>query len=87
MNSVEEQIKTCTVGRCFIHWYKRITVKAFRLIVAQPPSGPTMVVILVVDYISEQTIHSLYVHPFCVKEMFNTSFIVNFIQHSRNRRI
>ncbi len=42
-------------------------------------SGPTTVVILVVDYISEPTIHSLYVHPFCVKEMYNTSFIVNLV--------
>ncbi len=44
--------------------------------VALPPSGPANVVILVVDYISELTIHSLYVHPFCVKEMY-TSSIVN----------
>ncbi len=35
--------------------------------VAWPPSGPTTVLILVVDYISELTIHSLYVHPFYVK--------------------
>ncbi len=34
--------------------------------VAWPPSGPVTVVILVVDYIIELTIHSLYVHPFCV---------------------
>ncbi len=32
--------------------------------VAWSSSGPTTVVILVVDYISELTIHSLYVHPF-----------------------
>ncbi len=34
-------------------------------------SGAITVVILVVnvDYISELTIHSVYVHPFCVKEM------------------
>ncbi len=38
------------------------------------------VVISVVDYISELTIHSLCVHPFCVKEMYNTSFIVNLMQ-------
>ncbi len=36
--------------------------------VAWPPSGPTTVVILAVDYISELPIHSLYVHPFRVKE-------------------
>ncbi len=48
--------------------------------VAWPPSGPITVVILVVDYISELTIHSLYVDPFCVKEMYNTSFIVNLMQ-------
>ncbi len=41
------------------------------------PSGPTTIVILVVDYIIELTIHSVYVHPFCVKEMYNPSFIVN----------
>ncbi len=35
-------------------------------------SGPATVMILVLDYISELTIHSLYVHPFCVKEMYNT---------------
>ncbi len=45
--------------------------------VACSPSGPTTVVILVVDYISELTIHSLYVCPFCVKEIYNTLFIVN----------
>ncbi len=58
--------------------------------VAWPPSGPTTVVILAVDYISELTIHSLYVHPYCVKEMYNTSFIVNLMQqivHSWYRRI
>ncbi len=58
--------------------------------VAWPPSGPATVVILVVDYISELTIHSLYVHSFCVKEMYNTSFIVNLMQqivHSWYRRI
>ncbi len=58
--------------------------------VAWAPSGPTSVVILVMDYISELTIHSLYVHPFFVKEMYNTSFIVNLIQqivHSWYRRI
>ncbi len=60
--------------------------KAFWLMVAWPPSGPATVV----DYISELTIHSLYVHPFCVKEMYNTSFIVNLMQqivHSWYRRI
>ncbi len=43
------------------------------------PSGDITVVILVanVDYISELTIHSVYIHPSCVKEMYNTSFIVN----------
>ncbi len=58
--------------------------------VALPPSGPATVVILFVDYISELTIHSLYVHPFCVKEMYNTSFKVNLMQqivHSWYRRI
>ncbi len=40
--------------------------------VAWSPSGPTTVVILVVDYISELTIHSVYVQPLCVKEMYNT---------------
>ncbi len=45
--------------------------------VAWPPSGPATVVILVVDYIRELTIHSLYVDPLCAKEMYNTSFIVN----------
>ncbi len=58
--------------------------------VACPPSGPATIVILVVDYISELTIHSLYVHPFCVKEMYNTSFIVNLMQqivHSWYKRI
>ncbi len=58
--------------------------------VAWPPSGPPTVVILVVDYISELTIHSLNVHTFYLKEMYNTSFIVNLMQqivHSRNRRI
>ncbi len=49
--------------------------------VARPPSGPATVVILVVDYISDLTIHSLYVHPFSVKEMYNISFIVNLMQH------
>ncbi len=48
--------------------------------VAWPPSGPTTVVSLVVDYISELTIHSLYVHPIYVKEMYNTSFILNLMQ-------
>ncbi len=45
-------------------------------------SGPITVGILVVnvDYISELTIHSVFVHPFCVKEMYNTSFIVNLMQ-------
>ncbi len=47
------------------------------------PSGPIIVGILVVilvvnvDDIGELTIHSVYVHPFCVKEMYNTSFVVN----------
>ncbi len=54
--------------------------RAFWLMVAWPPSVPTTVVILVVDYISELTIHSSYVHPCCVKEMYNTSFLVNFMQ-------
>ncbi len=48
--------------------------------VAWPLSGPATVVIFVVDYISELTIHSVYVHPFCVKEMYNTSFIVILMQ-------
>ncbi len=64
--------------------------KAFWLMVACPPSGLTIVVFLVVDYISELSIHSIYVHPFCVKEMYNTSFIVNLMQqvvHSWYRRI
>ncbi len=55
-----------------------------------PLSGPATVVILVVDYISELTIHSIYVHSFCVKEMYNTSFIVNLMQqimHSLYRSI
>ncbi len=45
-------------------------------------SGLITVGILVVnvDYISELTIHSVFVHPFCVKEMYNTSFIVNLMQ-------
>ncbi len=45
------------------------------------PLGPITIVILVVnvDYISELTIHSECVHLFCVKEMYNTSFIVNFM--------
>ncbi len=47
---------------------------------AWSPSGPATVVILVVDYISELTIHSLYVHHFWVMEMYNTSFIVNMMQ-------
>ncbi len=66
------------------------SLKAFWLMVAWPPFGPATVVILVVDYISELTIHSLYVHPFCVEEMYNTSFIVNLMQqivHSWYRRI
>ncbi len=70
--------------------YGTRSFKAFSLMVAWPPSGPETVVILVVDYISELTIHSLYVHPFCVKEMYNTSFIVNVMQqivHSWYRRI
>ncbi len=38
----------------------------------------TVVILVVnVDYISELTIHSEYIQPFCVKEMYNTSFIVN----------
>ncbi len=48
--------------------------------VAWPPSSPATVEILVVDYINELTIHSLNGHPFCVKEMYNTSFIVNLMQ-------
>ncbi len=58
--------------------------------VAWPPSGPATVVILVVDYTSEPTIHSLYVDPLCVKQMYNTSFTVNLMQqivHSWYRRI
>ncbi len=34
----------------------------------------------VVDYISELTIHSVYVHPFCAKEIYNISLIVNKMQ-------
>ncbi len=67
-----------------------IILKAFWLMVAWPPSGPATVVILVVDYIRALTIHSLYVYSFCVKEMYNTSFIVNLMQqivHSWYRRI
>ncbi len=41
-----------------------IVLKAFWLMVAWPLSSPATVVILVVDYISELTIDSLYVHPF-----------------------
>ncbi len=43
------------------------------------PLGPISVITLLVnvDYISEQTIHSVYV---CVKEMCNTSFVLNVIQ-------
>ncbi len=52
----------------------------FCLMVAWHPSGPVTVVILVVDYRRELMIHSVYVHPFCVKEMYNTSFIVNLMQ-------
>ncbi len=46
------------------------------------PSGPTTDVILIVNMgsISELTIHSVYVHPVCVKEMYNTSFMANLIQ-------
>ncbi len=58
--------------------------------VAWPPSVPATVVILVVDYISELTIHSVSVHPFRVKELYNTSFIVNLMQqivHSWFRRM
>ncbi len=58
--------------------------------VAWPPSGPTTVVILVVDCINELAIHLVYVYPFCVKEMYNTSFIVNLMQqivHSWYRSI
>ncbi len=65
-------------------------IKAFWLMVAWPPSGPATVVILVVDYISELTIHSLYVHPFYVLEMYNTLFIVNLMQqvvHNWYKRI
>ncbi len=58
-------------------WTLVTALKTFWLMVAWPPSGPTTVVILVMDYISELTIHSLYVHPLCVKEMYDTSFIVN----------
>ncbi len=54
--------------------------KAFWLMVAWLSSGPTTVVILVVDYMSKLTIHSLYTHPLYVKEMYNTSFIVNVMQ-------
>ncbi len=46
-----------------------------------PPSSPATVLILAVNYIkSELTIHSLYVYPFCVKEMYNASFMVNLVQ-------
>ncbi len=38
--------------------------KVFWLMVAWALLGPATVVILVVDYISELTIHSLYVHLF-----------------------
>ncbi len=48
--------------------------KAFWLMVAWPPSGPTTVLILVVDYISELTIHSFFlckgnVHHFIYSEL------------------
>ncbi len=58
--------------------------------VAWPRSDPTTGVILVVNYISELTIQLLYVHSFCVKEVYNTSFIVNLMQeivHSWCRKI
>ncbi len=64
--------------------------KALWLMVAWPTSGPTTIVILVVDYTSDLTIHSVYVHPFCVKEMYNSSFIVKLMQqivHSWYRRM
>ncbi len=60
---------------CTILRYE-VIIKAIRLMEALPASGPPTVVILVVDYISELTIHSLYIHPVCVKEMYNISFIV-----------
>ncbi len=45
-------------------------------------SGPISVVILVMNmvFISQLTIHLVYVHPFCVKEVYNTLFIVNLMQ-------
>ncbi len=61
-----------------------LVFKAFWMMAAWPPSDPTAVVILVVDYIRELTIHSLYVNPFCVKEMYNTSFnCVHFLYTKR----
>ncbi len=44
------------------------------------PSDPAAVLILVLDYINELTIHSFYVNPFCVKKMYNTSFIGNLMK-------
>ncbi len=64
---------------CTFHTFSFFCIKAFWLMLAWPPSGPTTVEILVVDYISELTIHSLYPYPFYVTEMYNTSFIVNLI--------
>ncbi len=59
--------------------------------VAWPLSGPATVVILAVDYISELTIHSLYVHPFCVKEkqrfIYSELDAADCAQHSWYRRI
>ncbi len=48
-------------------------IKALSLMVA-------LWLMVVVYNISELTIHSAYVHPFCVREMYNTSVIVNLIQ-------
>ncbi len=45
-------------------------------------SGPItdVSVVVNVNYISELTIHSVYVHAFCVNEMYNTLIIVNLMQ-------
>ncbi len=47
--------------------YPNQGLKALWLMVAWYPFRSYNVFILVVDYISELTIHSVYVHPFCVK--------------------
>ncbi len=82
LKPVVEQIML-TTKYDFIHYWNSSkclrtdiehAIKAFWLMVAWPHSGPATVVISVVDYVTELTIHLLYVHPFCVKEMYKTSF-------------